>query len=272
MAVISFAGSSVFDPSTVSYPLAGLEQTLMPLDGSFDYGCMPVYGEEELDEMFNPEEFGNMLEEALVNPTLAASPTFTPSTSSTSPQVVPDDATKEAIDNMSGEELFAMLEQLLSKSSHSTSASVEVSEALASVELAATPGSEAMTPLDLSMLSFPSSGNNSPPPHTGPGTSTEAHLTPSAVDVAPLIYPQLDIYPATPKPAHAAPPPHVVTYQTQMGTHVIPTMQPTQGFWIPGALPFDGTEQCFGGVVWMMDGQGYTHPPRMVTQGVSARG
>ena len=272
MPVISFAGSSVFDPSTVFYPLAGLEQTLMPVDGSFDYGCMPVYGEGELDGMFNPEEFDNMLQEALANPTLAASPTFTTSTSSTPPQVVPDDATKEAIDNMSGEELFAMLEQLLSKSSHSTSASVEVSEALTSVELDARPGSEAMTPLDLSMLSFPSSGENSPPPHVGPEPSSQPHHTLSPVDVAPLLYPQFDIYPATPKPAHMTPPSHVVTYQTQMGTQVIPTMQPTQASWIPGAVPFDGTDQYFGGAVWMMDGQGYTHPPRMVKQGVSARG
>ena len=216
-----------------------------------------------------------MLQEALADPTLAVlavSPTFTASTWATSPQVVPDDATKEAIDNMSGEELFAMLEQLLSKSSHSTSVSVEGSEALASAELAAMSGTEAMTPLDLSMLSFPSSDNNSPPPHVGPEPSSQAHHSPSPVNVAPLIYPQLDIYPATPKPAHAAPPPHLVTYQTQMGTQVIPTMQPTQGSWIPGALPFDGTNQYFGGGVWMMDGQGYTHPPRMVTQGVSARG
>ncbi|ORX40297.1 hypothetical protein BD324DRAFT_272802 [Kockovaella imperatae] len=191
---------------------------------------------------FDPAELGDMLQQALDDPTLLSSPTFT-SPSTTSP--VPDEATKEAIDNMTGPELCAMLEGWLSQS-HITSNS--------------TPEVEDMTqPVHgLADVDIDSSFEQSMPRSIWSGSSTpEKHQNQPPFEMIPSPYPEMTIYP------NIMPQQNIQYHQYAQPLPPVPVHQA----WIPNVLPFDSGEAYYSGGGYMMDGQGYSQP-RVMDQNV----
>ena len=257
--VISFDGSSQFDPSFqppldfanfMSFDQAmGLEFSNKPrLDASSGMS-MPGMGNWQ-------EGFDALLQDAIEDPTLTTSPSFTSTTSSTSPTTVPDEATKEAIDNMPPDQLLAMLEEMLSKSSVSSMASSSVSQSgsvgdiSADLESMDNP-SNFITPLDVTMGSS-SSESITPPSEYHQKINQTA---PIVVDIG--AYPQLNLYPVTLSPQ--TPIVYQPIMQNQIQYSVSPQQMEEKG-WICDPLPFESVDLGYFGQPWMMDGQGYTHP------------